>query len=266
MLRLLRLIWVAIVMTSVTYATQILFTDFEGFRIGLSIDGQNGWSAQNLILDQRVMAFGGNTVWRISNATTSGSFSDQPFAPRLGGIPSDTVTNPTNNSPGAFAGESLTGTLQRHFSARFNFRSALGVPQPGASVKVSADNGSGARQSFTELEDTGTGIQVVTYDFDSNGEFIEVVIASGLSYDSWHVIDVEIEFKDGPGNDWVAYFVDGSLVHTGPSWEEYYRNFQMTLHPLGVPVQTLIFRLSGPPCSSCLGGGYLIDDVVLGVY
>jgi len=30
------------------------------------------------------------------------------FATRLGGIPANTMTNPTNDSPGAFAGESST--------------------------------------------------------------------------------------------------------------------------------------------------------------
>src|SRR5882762_8208123 len=241
MQRLIRVVTIGIViaMAGTMYATQVLFTDFEGFKINASIDGQNGWGATNPLWDQKVVSFGGNTVWRVSNFVTSGTFGDMPFAPRLGGMPLNTMTNPTNNSPGAFAGESSTGTSLKHFQASFSFRSATGTAQPGARITVSADNGQGGRQSFTALEDTGSGIQVTTYDVDSSGNFNSpIIIASGLSYSSWHTTGVGIEFKDGSNNDVVVYFVDGRLVHTGPTWEQFYRNFQSGLHPLGVPVQT----------------------------
>jgi len=74
------------------------FTDFEGFKTGASINGQNGW-ARTGPYDEQVVNAGGNTVWRVSNATASGSFGDMPFAPRFGGIPANTVSNPTNGSP-----------------------------------------------------------------------------------------------------------------------------------------------------------------------
>ena len=253
---------------STVCATQVLFTDFDGFKVNASINGQNGWAVLNPAYDQKVVSFDGNTVWRVSNAVTSGNFSDMPFAPRLGGIPSNTATNPTNSSPGAFAGESSTGTSLRHFRGSFRFRSATGGPQSGARITVSADDGEGGRQSFIALEDAGTAIQVTTFDVDSNGGFIgPLVIASGLSYRDWHTTSVEIEFKDGPNNDVVKYFVDGRLVHIGQSWEQCYRNDPADCgsHPLGVPVQTLLFRLSGSACTSCSGGGYFIDNVAISV-
>jgi hypothetical protein len=276
-----RLTWVvalciAIGLAGTALALQTLFTDFEGFRTGASIDGQNGWGVSNPAIDQQVVDFGGNTVWRVSNFFTSGSFGDMPFAPRLGGIPVDTITNPTNNSPGAFAGEPSTGTSLDRFRAMFSFRSATGAPQPGARITVSADNGQGGRQSITVLEDTGsTGINVGTFDVDNAGNFIgahgcifpcpPIVIASGLSYKKWHTTSVDIQFKAGESNDKVKYFVDGKLVHTGPSWEQFYRTFQATTNPMGVPVQTLLFRLSStsdyPSCVPCLGGGYYIDNL-----
>ena len=265
-----RLTWVAalciaIGLAGTALALQTLFTDFEGFKTGASIDRQNGWSAVNPTWDQRVVNFGGNTVWRVSNAITSGSFSDMPFAPRLGGIPVNTVTNPTNDSPGAFAGETSTGTSLDRYRAMFSFRSATGTAQPGARITVSADNGNGGRQSFIALQDTGSGINVETFDVDKNtGFFIgPIIIASGLSYKKWHTTSVDIQFKDGESNDRVKYYVDGKLVHTGPTWEQYYRKDpgQFALHPLGVPVQTLLYRLSGDPQPGVLGGGYYIDNV-----
>src|SRR5437870_5849504 len=170
-----RVAWIGILIFSVAgilAANQILFTDFEGFKVGASIDKQNGWSATNPSWDQQIVSIGtgGNTVWRVSNAVTSGSFGDMPFAPRLGGIPADTATNPTNDSPGAFAGESSTGTSLRQFFASFSFLSATAIPQPGARITVSADNGSGARQSFIAVEDTGSGIEVSTLDVDISGD------------------------------------------------------------------------------------------------
>jgi len=262
--------WTAALMMAVglagaVEATQTLFTDFEGFKTGASINGQNGWGRTGPY-DEQVVNAGGNTVWRVSNAVTSGSFGDMPFAPRLGGIPTNTVTNPTNDSPGAFAGQSSTGTSLRVFQAKFSFRSATGAPQPGARITVSADNGQGGRQSFIAIADTGAGLEVSTFDVDSGGNFTgPIVIAAGLSYTKWHTTSVEIRFKDGPDNDVVRYFVNGKRVHTNGSWEQFYRNFQFALHPLGVPVQTLLFRLSSTPHPEVMGGGYYIDKLSMSV-
>ena len=241
-------------------ALQTLFTDFEGFKTGVSIDGQNGWGVSNPAFDQQIVSAGGNTVWRVSNAVTSTTFGDMPFAPRLGGIPAD-PSNPSNSSPGAFAGEASTETTLDRYRAKFSFRSATGAAQPGARITVSADNGQGGRQSFIGIRDTGTGINIETVDVDKNGIFSGfIVIASGLSYKTWHTTSVDIQFKDGENNDRVKYFVDGKLVHTATSWEQYYRHFEADLHPKGVPVQTLLFRISADPVPTVLGGGYYIDN------
>jgi hypothetical protein len=176
------------------------------------------------------------------------------------------VNNPTNGSPGAFAGEAATGTTLNQFEGMFSFRSATGHPQPGARITISADNGQGARQSFIALEDNGNGIDITTFDVDFGGNFIgPIVIATGLSYRKWHTTSVEILFRDGPDNDVVKYYVNKKRVHTGQSWEQFYTASQPTLHPLGVPVQTLLFRLSGPATPGVLGGGFYIDNVSLSV-
>jgi hypothetical protein len=189
-------------------ADQTQFTDFEGFKVGASIENQNGWSADDINLDQEIVDFGGNSALRVSNAYTSGSFGDKIFAPRLGGT-TMTATNPTNDSPGAFAGESTTGTSLKVFKAKFSFRSATGIPQPGLDISVSADNGQGGRQSYIGIFDSGGGLELYTFDIDSGGNFVgPIVLASGLSYKKWHTASVEIQFKDGPSNDVVKYFVN----------------------------------------------------------
>lgn len=244
------------------HAAPLSGTGFSDFNIGLSVEGQGGWSSDNPAWDEEVVLDTTNYVWRVSNAVTSGSFSDMPFAPRPGGLPNDTVNDPDNSDPLFFAGESSTGASSKQFLGEFSFRSVTGAAQPGLRITVSIDNGQGGRQSFVALEDTGSGIDVATFDIDTNGNFIgPIIIAQGLSYTDQHTISMEAFFKDGPNNDRVKYLVDGKLKHEGSSWEQYYRNWQPTLHPLGVPVQTLLFRLSGPAVPSVLGNGYYIDNV-----
>jgi hypothetical protein len=244
------------------HAVPLSGTGFSDFNVGLSVEGQGGWSSDNPAWDEEIVLDGTNYVWRVSNAVTSGSFSDMPFAPRPGGIPNDTVNDPSNSDPLYFAGESSTGAAHRKFLGEFSFRSKTGAVQPGLRITVSIDNGQGGRQSFVAIADTASGIEVSTFDVDKDGNFIgPIVIAQGLSFTSWHTIGMEAFFKDGKNNDRVKYHVDGKLKHVGSSWEQFYRNFQPLLHPLGVPVQTLLFRLSGTPVPTVLGNGYYIDNV-----
>jgi hypothetical protein len=244
------------------------FTDFESFSLG-SVDGQGGWSSTNASWDEEVIDFGGNLVWRVSNSVTGGSFGDMPFAPRPGGIPTDTVTDPDNSMPDEFAGELSTGATFNRFIGGFKFRSATGAPQPGASITISADNGTGGRQSFVDIEESavaGSGLDIKSFDVDSVGGFVSLpAIAAGLSYTDWHDFRVEVDFVDGPENDVARYYVNGALVHTGTSWEQFYSVLQPLDHPLGVPVQTLLFRIGAPSIPSVAGGGFLFDDVYTSV-
>ncbi len=258
----------SVLLTAAMGATPALadsFTDFEGFTTGVSVDGQGGWVSTGT-WDEEVVDDGtGNTVWRVSNAVTSGAFGNQPHSPLNGGVPTDTVTDPDNSMPGEFAGESSTGALNNQFIGSFKFKAATGAPQPGMSVTVSADNGSGGRQGFIDIEESSvatSGLDIQTFDVDSGGNFVAVPpIATGLAYDEWHEFKLEIDFIDGPDNDVARYYVNGSLVHTAQSWEQYYSNFEAANHPLGVPVQSFMYRLSGGAVPGVDGGGLYIDDV-----
>jgi hypothetical protein len=273
-------------------------TSFHDFSPGVSADGQDGWSVFRPgncgFYDESVTTFGGNAVWRVSNAVTCESFGDQPFAPRPGGIPNDTINDPDNSDPSFFAGESSTGAALRGFVGRFSFRTVTGRAQPGLAITVSADNGRGARQSFLSLVDSGRGIDVLTYDVGRDGNFIGdrrcilgvdipcpgIVIAAGLSYVTWHTLETEVTFRDREPrttpdddvvvhlgeDDRVRYYLNGKRIHQSESWEEYYRNFEAAQHPLGVPVQTLMFRISGPAAPAVAGGGFYIDNVFTGLF
>ncbi len=249
-------------------------TDFTGFATGISVAGQGGWgigmTTPNIVVDETVVAeAGGNVVFRLSNAVTSGDINDIPFAPRPAGIPNfpgDTISNPVLGSPELFAGEASTTASHRRFYASFQFKSATGAAQPGLFISVSADNGAGGRMSYVGLEDTGAGIDLITYDIDAAGDFGGAqTIASGLSYSDWHEVAFEILFQEGPSNDVVTFYLDGSPIHTGTTWEAYFAATQASSYPLGVPVQTLLFNVGGSAVPANSGNGYYFDNVLIQV-
>lgn len=252
-----------IAMSGTVYAQTLSFTHFEDFITGTSVDGQGGWGSM-ATWDEEVVDDGtGNNVWRVSNAFTALTFYNMPFAPRPGGIPTDSVNNPVNGAPLFFAGESSTNAAHNRFIGQFSFRSATGAPQPGLRITISADNGWGARHGFIAISETGSGIDIASSNIDPDtGRFTSpIIIASNLSYTDWHTVEIQVNFCDGPSNDTVNYFVNGNLVQVGTSYEEFYRNFQAELHPLNVPSQTLIFRLSGDSAPLVEGDGFYIDNV-----
>ena len=268
-------------------------TDFEGFATG-TVNGQGGWTVEDqwgktswgddpAEYDQEVTDDGmGNTVWRVSNAVTSGGVSAQPFTPVTAGAAGETGaalwndrgpdhTSPlTPPNPGQYA-------TTKQFTGSFDFRSATGAAQPGLSVSVSPSAKQfDGRQSYVALEDDGTnGIDVFFYETGHTGDvwggssqWIE--IASDLSYTDWHNVEIAMEFVDGLadvggdlyGNDIVKVSVDGSLVHTGSSWETYWYGS----HPYGLQpedkhaVNALTFPLRGTAVPGTLGGGFYIDN------
>ena len=109
--------------------------------------------------------------------------------------------------------------------------------------------------------------------FGAAAQFPE--IASDLSYTAWHTIDIYIDFVDGlnadtTGNDCVTVFLDGSLIHTGSTWESFYRWGGAGTAPLNAPdlpqrqaVDSLNFYTRGTAYPANSGDGLYFDDVVV---
>jgi hypothetical protein len=233
-------------------------TNFNAFAPG-TVNGQGGWGITGGF-DQQVVNLSGNQALRLSNRTTSGSFGDQLFAPRPGGT-TMTPANPTNGNPGFFAGEPSTGATHRRFYAEFDIRSVLTTTDPGARITLSPDNGQGARQGILAFRDTGTNVAIDTFDVTATGTFGPQVTIATMNYAAWTKIGVEVLFLAGPLNDIVNYYVDGVLVHTQRSWEQFYAVNQPLDHPNGAPVQTLLFRMSGTAAQNAQG--FYIDNVLI---
>ena len=233
-------------------------TNFDGFTNG-TVNGQGGWGVTGGY-DQEVVDFGGgNKALRLSNKTTSSSFGDMPFAPRPGGQPANTVGNPSNSLPGFFAGETSTGAGFNKFIGSFDFRSVLSTKDTGARITISPDNGTGGRQGFVALRSTSSGVEIDTFDVNGLGVFVGPTTTGTVALATWHTIRYEILFNDGVDNDVASIFLDNALIATVGSWEDFYSVSQPLVHPLGVPVQTFLFRVSGNAAPDAQG--FYIDNV-----
>jgi uncharacterized repeat protein (TIGR01451 family) len=258
---------------SITFEPPTYSTTTPGPPPG-SIDGQDGWAGSggtpiNPLIDQAVVAtsaFGSPTgfdaqSFRMSNAYTDGSFADWPFSPSL-----TNEAGETNAVSDGFSG----GIRQPHFEASFDVASAVPTAeQPGLQISISPDRGDGARMSFLRVRDTPTGLAVDFIDYESGlhetgcatgSNFVLTTVATGLSRSAVHTIGLTMDFLDGPANDVVKVYVDGHLVHTGTSWEDYFRECE--LNPTRT-VDSLIFqaRTSGGTAVGTLGNGFLFDNL-----
>lgn len=236
----------------------------ELYSIG-SISGQDGWSnAVNSAYDQGVVSntFGYSSFdsqsLRISDAVTSGSFGDWIFAKPL--------TNGAGETSST-AGEFTIGTKQNHFEAQFDIASVRPCEeQAGLHISVSPDRGDGSRMSYLRFEDTPTGLDVYFDDVTGTDpiSFDETLIANDLSRSIPHKIKFVMDFVDGPSNDIVKIYIDGALVHTGTSWENYYRyDEEASAEQSPRVIKTLIFQARGTAHPDNLGKGFLIDNLTL---
>ncbi len=290
--------------------------NFESYATG-TVNGQDGWVSTGSAAapacgnvspyDEAIVnnssypsapASFGTKSFRVSDAVTSGCFGDQTF--------SKSVVNAAGEAT-ADTGGFPTGTLQNSFSASFDFASVTpGTYQPGLHMSVSPDRGDGARMSYVRIEDSPTGWNLFFDDYRDfapygsggnldNGcgpggdNFIETQIATGLSRTA-HTLTFVMNLLPGAGNDVVNVLLDGSVIHTGTSWEDYYRfcgesgggNVGQpsgagwcplslscggpnagTLPNESRIVRNVEFRESGTADPGNLGNGFLIDNVNL---
>ena len=186
-----------------------------------NINGQDGWTKTGAY-DAAVSAntsgsssFGTQSL-RISDAVTSGSFGDQTFAKPLTDSAGETAS--TN---GTFS----AGTKQSYFVTQFDIASATpSTYHTGMHTSVSPDRGDGSRMSYLRFEDNAGGIDVFFDDVQGTGtpaNFVETKIAT-LDRSVPHNVKLAMHFINGPSNDVVQVWIDGALVHTGTSWENYY--------------------------------------------
>ncbi len=237
------------------------------YTIG-SINGQDGWASTGsagfgcAVYDQAVSSQSlyptfGSQSFRISDAVTSGCFGDQTFAKPL----QDSV-----GEAGATSGSFLVGNKQTHFEMQFNIASVTpNTQQPGLHVSVSPDRGDGSRMSYLRFEDNTNGIDVFFDDVQGTtnpANFVETQIGTGLDRTIPHTIKLTLDILDGPSNDVVKVWVDGNLVVTGTSWENYYRyDSEASAEQSPRIVKTVLFRSGGTAVPQHAGKGFYFDNL-----
>jgi hypothetical protein len=121
--------------------------------------------------------------------------------------------------------------------------------------------------SYLRFEDGANGLDVFFDDVQGTSDpanFVETQIASGLSRSVPHTVKLTLDTLDGPSNDVVKVWIDGNLVHTGTSWENYYRyDGESAAEQSPRIVKTVLFRESGTANLSDLGNGFLFDNLSL---
>jgi len=285
----------ALSLSGVATATVV---DFEGLTTGVSVNGQAGWTVEDefgndaidalkpAAFDEEVVDDGsGNTVWRFSNAVGYSEFSFQPFSQSSALAAGETGSALWNDrgtdhtQPLSPPDEGATAATTK-FHGGFRFRSATGAAQADLSIDVSpAARQSAWRNGFIRLTDDGAdGIDVRFFETGTEadpfgGAAVFPEIASNLTYDEWHTVDIYVEFIDGAagdttGNDRVYVLVDGSLVYTGSTWESFYRGsnpgaLDTADQPHRQAVDSLMIHYRGSGVSGNAGNGFFFDDVVI---
>jgi len=232
-----------------------------------SINGQDDWSSTGAYDHQVVLnalantypTFGSQSL-RISNAVTSGSFGDHTFSKRL-----QNAAGESDADPGVYA---LPGSVtQSHFEAQWDFASTVpDAEQPDLSVVASPDRGDGSRMSWVQMLDTRNGIDINFFDVRGTGDPAHFVgptgVISNLDRSVPHTIRITMDFFEGPSNDVVKVYVDGTLLRIGTSWENYYRyDSEAAAHAGKTPiVNRILFRTGGAAALGNLGKGFVIDN------
>jgi hypothetical protein len=224
-------------------------------------------------------AFGTRSL-RISNAVTRDCYTDQTFSSRTAN-PAGQVGARTTNANGSINYALPGGVLQNHYEAAWSFASTTpGSQQQGLQVTVSPARGDDDCMSWVRLTDLPDGLAVIFGEWVSTvsggtvatGAPLLTTVAHGLDRHVPHTILISMDFLPGPGNDVVRLYVDGVLVHTGTSWENYYAYDAVGLMTSGgAPpiVNRLLFRtggdpargIPGAPAPATLGYGFIFDNV-----
>ena len=208
---------------------------------------------------------------------TSSTYSSKPFSPVTAQVAGETGAALWNNrgtngcAPTALQFGAYATTSQ--FYHAFSFRSATGAPQPGLIVTLSPSaKQATVRMSWLQLKDNGsTGIDLLFYDLapsaSSAGQFVAATtIATGLSYTDTHDVSMTIDFVDGvtnnggliSGNDVVKVYLNGSLIHTGSTWESYYYFSEQIVAgtPRKQAVNAMLYNVSGTAAPATAGNGF----------
>lgn len=226
----------------------------DTFTLNASVNGQHGWySDPSSNFDEKVVDIGtdacrGTGVWKISNAVTSSGFGNQPISPAF------TNANGESTVKSSGGGDSM--------SVSFFIRTVAAVAD-GSSVTTSLSPTSADRHNYLRIIndlDANGGFRILAID----GILLDQthVVAQNISRGVWHHVKIVNNNPDGGSNDVVQVYLDGNLVSTHTTWEDWRTAIPATT----LAVTRFLFRLNVTAASvdaSFTGtpAGFYIDDL-----
>ncbi|MCW5733123.1 MAG: hypothetical protein KIS73_03320 [Enhydrobacter sp.] len=232
---------------------------FDDMTTGPIANGENGWKDVGPADDQAIVEVEGNQVWRISSDPASGDFGG-PYTPAL----SVTAGEPQTSADGDF------------HSIKFRVKPVSETPDDSR-IEVDFANAAGTdRNNFMVIESTGAGIRIAVNEPKLDGNWTNntftaftgnVELASGVDPTSWHDIELRLTYVDGADNDVIQVYLDGALIGTTTTFENYRDAIGGTHSDNAEANQTsrIIFRGSnaGQPVDGAGGQnqGFYFDDV-----
>ena len=200
----------------------------------------------------------------LANDPTSGDFGG-PYSPSL-----------------SFSvGETPTGADGDTLSFSFNFKAASSTPD-GSRIEIDlGTEGRDDRYNFMAIEHTATGLRLVQNTPQADGinwqnnsfnwETGNIQLGPDMDPNVEHTITVIFRAIDGSNNDIIEYYVDGVLVGTGSSFENFGEFHLAQPHSSAVREVTNILFRAGEPAGNGFpqdgpGGqraGFYIDDLTM---
>ena len=237
-------------------------TDFSEFAAGPITDGENDWILRgNADRDQEIVDLGGDrgNVFRISSDPSITDFAG-PYSPVVKNSSDEAET----------VGEPLTSADFDTIRVTYDFRPVSDLPD---SSRVEVDFGrvgSTDRINFMVLEwDASVGLRIATNEatttndqwytndftaFSGNRTVVEGLDADGAQ---WHQLEMVLRFNDGADNDVIEIYLDGQLIGTSTTFENYW-NWLDDDHDANAEANQavgLFFRPSGSGAAADGDGG-----------
>jgi len=191
--------------------------DFENFDLGPIANGENGW-VHNGVHDVEIVNLGGNNVFRMSSDPVSGDFGG-PYSPEL----AVTAGEPQTSADGSV--HILSFTIRAVSETSDNSRLEIDLGTSGATDRnnfmvIESIAGQGVRIAVADplLDgnfDTGEGLNNFAA-FTGNRTLVD-----GLDPAQWYEIELRVTYVDGPDNDVIEVYVNGVLVGTTTTFENY---------------------------------------------
>jgi hypothetical protein len=226
----------------------------DTYTVDTSINGQNGWFADpasnfsEAILNVGTDACRGHGVWKISNAVVSSAFGNQPISPAF------TKANGESTVKSIGGGDSM--------SYSFFFRTKS-TQADGSTMTLSLSPTTADRHDYLRFEnnlDGNNGLQIYAFD---GATFTQHNVALNITRGLWHHVALVNTNPDGGGNDVVKVYLDGMLVSTHTTWEDW----RTALPAVTLAVTRVLFRLSVTSASvdasfTSPPEGFYIDDFI----